>query len=364
MPSLPERAPAARPIRATAAFLDGWRRVLRAPALPVGMLVVTMVLAAPLAIGLGEMIEAHLGSSLAARSAASGWDARWASEFAAQAQGVGRSFTHEVLGFGGTLAIVSSFVDRTALNPALLGAVAAYLALWLLLWGGLIDRLARDRKVGAARFFAACGANAGRFIRLAIAVGLVYWAILGWLHPLLFQGIYGRLTRNMTAEGDAVVLRIALYAVFVGALVIAALVADVARVRIVVEGRRSALGAIVAGVRFIRRRPIGLAAVYGLNVLAVSIVVAVWYFIAPAADAPVWVAVGVAQVYLLLRICSRLAFMASYVSLFQATLAHAGYVAPSIPVWPDSPSAEALSRLTTETHGPGTGRSPETRPLL
>ena len=63
--------------------------------------------------GVGGMLAEHLGSSVEAERALAGWHAGWATEFGAQAQGLGRTFTHEILGFGGTLAIVSRFVDRT-----------------------------------------------------------------------------------------------------------------------------------------------------------------------------------------------------------------------------------------------------------
>ena len=117
MPSSPD---AAAPVPVTAAatpratvlgaFLEGWRRVLRAPAITLGVLASMFLLALPLGLALGAMIEEHLGSSAVADRVATGWDAGWAAEFAAQARGLGRTFTHEVLGFGGTLAIVSGVV--------------------------------------------------------------------------------------------------------------------------------------------------------------------------------------------------------------------------------------------------------------
>ena len=58
------------------------------------------------------MLEEHLGASLEAEQALNGWNAGWAAEFGAQAQGLGRTFTHEILGFGGTLANLSRFLDR------------------------------------------------------------------------------------------------------------------------------------------------------------------------------------------------------------------------------------------------------------
>jgi hypothetical protein len=34
-------------------------------------------------------------------------------------------------------------------------------------------------------------------------------------------------------------------------------------------------------------------------------------------------------------------------TLVERTLAHAEYTAPPLPVWPDSPAAEAIDNLTT-----------------
>src|SRR4030095_453495 len=142
MPSSPDPG-AVRP-RATVlgAFLEGWRRVLRAPALALGVLGLTFLLALRLAMALRGMLEEHLGSSLEADRAAAEWNAGWAAEFGAQAQGLGRTFTHEILGFGGTLANVSGLLDRRALNATVAGAIVAYVAAWIFLSGGVLAPLA------------------------------------------------------------------------------------------------------------------------------------------------------------------------------------------------------------------------------
>jgi hypothetical protein len=38
----------------------------------------------------------------------------------------------------------------------------------------------------------------------------------------------------------------------------------------------------------------------------------------------------------------RLAFLTSAMALLERTFAHAEYTAPPLPVWPDSPAAEAI----------------------
>lgn len=351
MPSSPDlRAIVTRP-RATivGAYVEGWRRVLRAPALGAGMLAVTFLLALPLAMTLSVMLRDHLGASLEAERAATGWHAGWAAEFGAQAQGLGRTFTHEILGFGGTLANVSNFIDHRPLNPALAGAVGAYIAIWVFFSGGMLDRLARGRPVGAAAFFAACGVYFLRFLRLAIVVGAAYWLIFAVLHPYLLGDLYARWTRDLTLERHAIVLRASLYGVVLVALMLVSLVADFAKVRAVVEDRRSMLGAISGSIRFIRRCHLRVVGLYLLNVLGVLIIARIWMSLAQPASAPTWSALLVAQIYLLLRIWAKLAFMASEVVFFQGELAHATYAATPELTWPESPAAEAIGNLTRKS---------------
>jgi hypothetical protein len=345
MPSSPEAAPGRPHATAHGALLDGWRRALRAPWVAAGLLVVTFLVALPLATVLGGMIEQQLGSSLEAGPAASGWNAGWAAEFLAQAQGVARTFTDQIIGFGGTLATLSDFLDRIPQNPAIAGAIGAYLLVWIFLTGGVVDRLARARPIRARGFFGACGAYAGRFVRLSVIVGGAYWALFRWVHPFLFDVLYNRWTRNLTVERDAVWLRGGLYAGFLVALALVSVVADFAKVRLVVEDRHSVISALGAALRFIRRRPGRVVGLYLLNVLAFAVILALWSVAAPSASAPVWMALLVAQVYLLARIWAKLAFLASEIAFFQGELAHAGYTAAPPPTWPDSAAEEALTNL-------------------
>src|SRR5690349_805935 len=127
MPSSPDRA---APDRGRApvpgAFLEGWRRTLHAPALTLGILLLTLAVAAPLAAIVGRLIEHELGASAMAESLQWNWDEGWANAFRARQNGVGATFTHEMLGFGGTMASASRLVDGVPLDASLAGAVVAY----------------------------------------------------------------------------------------------------------------------------------------------------------------------------------------------------------------------------------------------
>jgi hypothetical protein len=347
MPSLPERQTLSSRPRATVigAWLEGWRRVLGAPALTLGVMASTIAVAAPLAYTLRRMLAEHLGRSQEAEAALGGWHAGWAAEFGATAPGLGRTFTHEILGFGGTLATFSGLVDREPLTPALLGGIGWYLALWVFLSGGIIDRLARSRPIRTAAFFAACGVYFVRFLRLAALIGPLYWALFAWLHPWLFESVYGRLVRDLTSEPLVVAVRASLYVVFVVLLSAIGALADFAKVRAVVEDRRSMIGAVAASWRFVRRRLPRVAGLYAVNGLTLYVILRLWLQIAPPASASPWLALLVGQLYLLVRLSAKLAFLSSEVVFFQGDLAHAQYVAARPYEWPESAGEDALRRL-------------------
>jgi hypothetical protein len=331
----------------TQAWRDGLRRVRRAPALIVGLWSATVLLALPMALVLRGTIAAHLGASLAAERAADGMNFDWWNEFLAQTGGLGQTFVPSILGFAAVLRNVSTIADGPSLPLAIAAVVFGNTLLSLFLLGGVLDRLARDRRVGASGFFATCGRFAFRFVRLGVLAALIYWALFDWLHPLLLDTIYGRLTRDLTVERTAFLYRLTLYLLFAIPLAAVNLWFDYAKVRMVVEDRRSAFGALAASARFIRRHPGATLGLYLLNALAFLLVLGAYALVAPGAWSGGWVLVGfaIAQVYIALRVAARLLFAASQIALFQSRLAHAGYVAAPFPAWPESAAAEAVRPL-------------------
>ena len=98
--------------------------------------------------------------------------------------------------------------------------------------------------------------------------------------------------------------------------------------------------------RFLRRRPLRAFGLYLLNVIAFMMLLRLWLEAAPQAWDSVGWAFLITQVYLLVRIWLRLAFVSSEVVFFQGELAHAGYTARPPYVWPNSAAAEAIENLT------------------
>jgi len=327
----------------TAAFRDGIGRVRRAAWVVAGLWLSTLLVALPPALVLRGMIAGHLGASLMADQAAGGVNFDWWNEFLAQAAGVGQTFVPAIIGFAAVLDNASRIADQRALAPVLAAIVGVQILWSIFLAGGVLDRLARDRRVGAHGFFSACGSWFFRFLRLGLAAGAVYWVLFAWLHPWLFETLYGRWTHDVTVERTAFAIRLGLYAAFTALLCAVNLLFDYAKVRAVVEDRRSMIGAFLAAARFVARHPAQTLGLYLLNALGFAIVAASYYLAAPGATAPL-AAFAVGQAYIVLRVVVRLQFAASQTALFQGTLAHAGYVARPVPAWPDSPAAEAIAR--------------------
>jgi hypothetical protein len=328
------------------AWLDGLRRVGSAPAVGGGLFLLTLLAAAPLAALMGLAIHADLGVSLAADEAADAVNYDWWQEFASRAGAgsLGSTFSPSILGFATTLDTISSLMDERPLVPAVALALATYGLMWLFVQGGILDRLARGRRLGAYGFFAASGTFFFRFLRLAVAAALVYWFLFTYVHDWLFARWYTNVTRDLAVERTVFYWRVLMYAIFAALLAIATLIFDYAKVRAVVEDRRSMLSALAAAVRFIVRHPGRVAGIYAFNALLFLAVIAVWAAIAPGAGGSgptMWAGIAVSQGYILVRLIVKLQVLASETALFQRSLAHWGYTARPVAAPPPPPIVES-----------------------
>src|SRR3982751_2439634 len=168
-------------LTARAAWREGVRRVNAAPAVFAGLCALTLLLALPLSIVLGGMIEAHLGRTLAAETAAAGTNYDWWQEFFAQATGLATTFVPSIAGFGAVLDNLSDLLDNQPMAATIASVTTAWLVLWSFLSGGVLDRYARARPTRSDGFFAACGRHFWRFLRLglvAVATSLILFRVV------------------------------------------------------------------------------------------------------------------------------------------------------------------------------------------
>jgi hypothetical protein len=307
------------------------------------MYFITLVAALPLALSLRDALQNHLGSSLAAGEAADGVNYDWWQEFTSQATGIGTTFTPTIIGFATTLDSVSGLLDRRALSTPIALTLGVYLAAWMFVTGGILDRYARGRRVGAFAFFAASGTFFFRFIRLNIAAAVTYWFLFTYVHDWLFAKWYMNVTRDLPVERTVFYWRVLMYAIFTALVAAATLAFDYAKVRAVVEDRRSMVGALFAALRFILRNPSRVLALYAINAVLFLTVIAVWGLInqgAGGAGVWMWAGVAVSQGYILARLVVKLQVLASETALFQRSLAHWGYTAAPVAARPEPPIVE------------------------
>jgi len=327
-------------------FLAGVSRVGSAPAILAGVWLLTVAVSLPATLRLASSIENDLGPSLAAEAAADGVNWTWWQEFAHRHPAAARTFSPAIIGFAAVVRNVGEFLDH---GPGALNATAggaAYLLLWTFLLGGVLDRYARGRRTHAAGFFAASGVFFFRFLRLG-AIALVAWTLVfAFVQPLLFERIYPAIVRDVTVERTAFVWRLLCYAVFLALLALMTLLFDYARVRAVVEDRRSMLAALAASGRFIRRHPAAVLGVFAINLGLYAAMLVFYAIAAPSAaggsTGGVILRLLAGQVYILGRLFAKLTMYASEVALFQDRLAHAAYTARPQAAWPDAPIVEAI----------------------
>ncbi len=152
---------------------------------------------------------------------------------------------------------------------------------------------------------------------------------------------------DVTVERTAFFWRAGFYGLFGLLLVAVNVIFDYAKARAVIEDRRSMIGAVSAGLRFVRRNLGAVTALYALNALLFIAVIGLYALAAPGAGRSgilMWLGFLVSQLYLLARLWVRLVFLASSTALFQGRLAHIGYVAGAQVPLPEPPIVEhALS---------------------
>jgi hypothetical protein len=301
---------------ALAAYRDGWARVLHAPRILALLLGATLLVTAagpdgqpashPLVLDVFE----PLGTAL----------------------------------MGGTLAAALDASDVTGR----LGGESAPWLLWLLvvvggvvLTGGVMDRYARQRPLDARTFWGVTGELSLRLIRLS-AIGGGLFALVTGLLVLILDTVAARtLDAGDVYEAPAVV-EIGFGALYLAVALAVFAATDGGRVRMVVERRRSALFAFTAGARFAWRHRgtvvVLYAALFGTAAVPWAAISGLELWLEPAAAAARLLdALQVAG-----AVTAALVSAAAAVSLFQASLAHATYVAPPRLVWPDSPAIETL----------------------
>jgi hypothetical protein len=314
-----------------AAFADGWGRVLRAPAILFGVFAVTWLVAFPAVRLIGSPGG---GPPVSVLEVIEGLPT-----------GFYPTFTPTLLGTERFVRRAHEFLAGGTRDAGFVAAMATTLLVWTFLLGGILDRYARRRPIRSQAFFGASGVIFFRFLRLGVIAALGYILIFGLVHPLLFPPDYPWVTGVNYAVSASPLLS-PLYAVFLLLAGFWSAVVDYARIRAVVEDRRSMLGAILAGWRFVLAHPLKTFGLYLLNSAAFGLLLWIALKAVTSGHAVITAGAGFAaaagMLYLLVRLALKLVFFASQTAFFQRSLAHANYTAAPQLLWPESPAAEEI----------------------
>jgi len=293
------------------ALVNGFARLARAWKMVLLLWLVNVALAAPFAVALASDLDASLGKSRVHESLLEGFDMGWQGELQEDASGIVSTFGPELLRGGAFFENLERWWkgDLLSLPPLLVGAGLVYAVIWAFLLGGVIERLGAGPHgagaPGAAGFFGACGRSFFRFLRLALLSGVLYYLVyrlaragFGWLSDSM---------RDVTVERTALAWTFVGLAVIVLLLTVIRVVFDYAKIAVVTEGRRSALGAAWRGLSFVGSRPVGTLLLYGVVTFGGLLLLALYAAIAPGPGQGTWLGVILAFLVGQLALASKLA---------------------------------------------------------
>ncbi|MBY0493521.1 MAG: hypothetical protein K2Y23_04850 [Cyanobacteria bacterium] len=305
-------------MRALKALGGGLRRVLLSPLVVVAAMVAMLAAAAPFAFVIGSELQTALSNQQPISRDAGEIDPEWWFEYREHAEGLVATFTPAIIGFAAPLSNLSALLDGTAPPLAMLGPFALAIVVWSFLWGAALERFAHG---GTRSGFLRAGARTfARFLIISLAATAAVAVLYLTLHPLLFAVAAPGLESSASTERNAFMIRVALYVVFGGALTAIGLVADYARVIVVLTSIASPLDAMRSAAAFVRRNFGSAITLYLLTGLLFAALLTVYGYVDVYGGSRVggWRGIAIAQAYIVARLVIRLTFGASEIQLYRA----------------------------------------------
>lgn len=300
------------------ALLAGIRDVVTAPGLVLVVSMATLLSAVPFGLVLGAQLQTALANRQPVYLGTADIDAEWWMEFREHAEGLAATFTPAVIGFAAPLDNLSALLDGSPRPLALFGPVAVSGILWALLWGGLLERFYRRRRLHLREFWMASWQRFPRFVAISSVAALVQLGLFVTVHRVLFGPVYSFLAAHAGGERDAFLLRVLLYILFGALLITVSLIADYARISVVASKGETVSDAITAAAGFLRRHASAAGTLYLLTgmLFVATLVVYGAAEIYGGTRLGGWRSVLIGQAYITVRLTIRLTFAASEVRLF------------------------------------------------
>lgn len=300
------------------AFGHGLRTVITAPALLIAVTAVSMLAVLPFGLVLGSQLRAALANRQPVYLGPAEIDAEWWLVFREHAEGLAATFTPAILGAAAPLDNLSALLDGSARPLAILGPVLVAALAWAWLWGGLLERFRSERRIGVRAFWAAGWRHLWTFAAISLAAAVAHLVLYFTVHALLFGPVFGWLASVADTERAAFLWRIALYGVFGVCLLAVGMMADFARVSVVVQSRRGVGAALAASAAFLREHAGRALLLYVLAGVIFGAMLGLYVTgeVYGGTRLGGWRSIVIGQGYILARLAMRLALSAGAVRLF------------------------------------------------
>lgn len=278
------------------ALIGGLGDVVRAPAIVIASIVAMLLIALPFAVALGARLEPSLSHQQPVAEGSADIDADWWREYVEQSEGLSATFTPMVLGLAAPLDNISSLLEGTRRPVILFVPIGIALVVWALIWGAALDRFAHGR-------------NSAGLWRAAMRTMVPFTAISGTIAAVM-------LTVSYTLDPPAILFGVVLVAVSV--------IADYARVHLVLGPSLSLPQSLRGSWQFVREHPVAVVMLYGASASLFVVLLAGYGAIETAAGIGTggWRSIAIAQAYIIGRVVVRLTFGAAAVRLYRALAPH------------------------------------------
>ncbi len=307
------------------AIRAGLRRVSASPKLIVFLWLLNFAVAVPLAMVMSDQIESSIGASLVHEKLRAGFDIDWYEEFAYNTNGLGKTFSPAVIGVGPFLSNLESWLDHSLFvgHPGIVGFGIGYIVLWMFVLGGILDRFARHgARLTMEGFFSASGRYFQRFFLLAIISGILYCLVFTFISPNLFSFI-ANANRDTTVERTVFFLTAGAYALVALLLAVVNMAFDYAKISTVLHDQRNMLVAALRGFQFIFSHPAKTFGLYITLGIVALLLLGIYSVMAPGAEQAsavgVIAAFIVGQLFLVIKLITRLMFFGGQMALYEAT---------------------------------------------
>ncbi|MDP2318117.1 MAG: hypothetical protein Q8O42_02100 [Acidobacteriota bacterium] len=299
---------------------SGLRTVITAPALLMVVTAVSVLSVLPFGLVLGSQLRVALANRQPVYLGTAEIDAEWWMAFREHAEGLAATFTPAILGAAAPLDNLSAMLDGTGRPLAILGPVLLSALVWAWLWGGLLERFHSARRRGVRAFWQAGWRHVWTFVAISLAAAVAHLVLYFTVHALLFGPVFGWLASVAETERTAFFWRIALYGVFGAFLLAVSMMADFARVSVVVQSRRGVRQALTAAATFLREHAGSAITLY----LLVGVLFAAMLALYVAGEVyggtrlGGWRSILIGQGYIVARLAIRLTLAAAGVKLYAA----------------------------------------------